>query len=189
MKHSAILILLAMLTTIPTLPGSNVAGHNEEKAKQLDLFLKKIARDTKPRVFLRRKEFDQSTVNSYLSLVYLPRFAREVKEVQLNFHKDNWVSGRVSIRLTGKKYEKLPGFLQEMELELNGIIESRPEQMRFQIKELKLNGTAFSPEILDEAFSTFQGGNKVKRSIFDWFTLLPGIKRISCDEGSLTLFY
>jgi hypothetical protein len=61
--------------------------------------------------------------------------------------------------------------------------------MRFQIKELKLNSTSFSPEILDEAFSSFQGGNKLKRSIFDWFSLLPGIKRIACDEGSLVLYY
>lgn len=188
MKPSAFLLLI-MLAGTPLSSAIDGINGDEEKARQMDIFLKKIARESKPRVFLRRKTFEQKTVNSYLSLIYLPRFAREVKDVRLNFHKDNWVSGRVSIHLTGKKYEKLPGFLQEMDLELNGVIESRPEQMRFLIKELRLNGTAFSPELLDEAFSTFQGGNKMKRSIFDWFTLLPGIKRISCDEGRLTLFY
>ncbi len=189
MKNLPILLILTIFTLLPHILMSADTHHDMEKAKQMDLFLKKIAEDSRPRVFLRRKSVDQSTVNSYLSLIYLPRYAREVKEAQLSFHKDNWVSGRISIRLAGEKYRHLPGFLKEMDLEMSGIIESRPEQMRFQIKELKLNSTTFSPEILDEAFSTFQGGNKVKRSIFDWFTLLPGIKRISSDEGSLTIFY
>jgi len=188
MRRLTLFLLFLSLWIPPSLQATEFRP-DEEKARQLDVFLKKIAKDTRQRVFLRHKRFDQSTVNSYLALIYLPRYAREVKNIKLEFHKENWVSGQVSIRLTGEKYQKLPGFLKEMDLEINGIIESRPQQMRFQIKELKLNRTSFSPEILDEAFATFQGGKKVKRSIFDWFTLLPGIKRISSDEGSLTLFY
>lgn len=189
MKQLIVLFLFLFLIGLPSEIDAGDIRPDAEKANQLDLFLKKIAKDNKARVFLRRKSFDQSTVNSYITLLYLPRYAREVKEAHMDFHKDNWVSGRFSIRLAEKKYRQLPGFLKEMDLDVSGVIESRPEQMRFLIKELKINGTSFSPEILDEAFSTFQAGNKVKRSIFDWFTLLPGIKRISCDEGNLTLFY
>lgn len=182
-------LFLPLFFTLSLL-GQQTDGHlDQQKALQLDQFLKKIAKENRPRVYLRRKSFDQTTVNSYLQFVYLPRFAREIKEAHLVFKKDNWVAGKISIRLSDSKYQKLPGFLKEMDLDLSGIIESRPEQMRFQIKELKLNGTSFSPEILDEAFSTFQGGHKIKRSIFDWFTLLPGIKRIGCDEGTLIVFY
>ena len=162
---------------------------DEQKASQVDLFLKKIAKDQKPRIYLRRKTFDAASINSYLAKFYLPRYAREVKEATLIFEKDNWVSGTIKIQLNGPKYQKIPGFLKDMSLEVRGIIESRPEQMRFIINDLKLNNTSFSPEILDEAFSSFQGGNKIKRSIFDWFTLLPGIKRIGCDADTLIIFY
>jgi hypothetical protein len=61
--------------------------------------------------------------------------------------------------------------------------------MRYVFTELVINGSRFSPEVLDEAFSAAQLGVKTKRSIFDWFTLLPGLKNVQSTEKTIYFFY
>ena len=62
-------------------------------------------------------------------------------------------------------------------------------RMRFNFEKLKVNGTSFSPEVLDEAFGAAQVNYKVKKSMYDWFDLMPGIKNIIVDEKKVTIFY
>ena len=61
--------------------------------------------------------------------------------------------------------------------------------MRFVFSELVINGSRYSPEILDEAFGAAQFNAKTKKSIFDWFTLLPGLKKVQCSDKTIYFYY
>ncbi len=160
-----------------------------QKAKQVDFFLKRIAKQQRHKVFLRKISFSQEQLNSYLNLVYIKKNTPEVKYVKLHLHKKNYVNGTINIQLKGKKYEKVPSFLRDIEVEASGRVECDNYRMRFIFESLKVNGTGFSPEALDEAFGAAQVDYKVKKSMYDWFDLLPGIKKIILDEKKITIFY
>jgi hypothetical protein len=160
-----------------------------EKAKRIDETLKRLARNNKPRVFLKKLTFDQSEFNSYLNLIYNKRYAPEVKYIKLNLQKENSVSGTLKIKLEGKRYQSVPAFLRDIEVEASGKVKCQNYRMRFDFEKLKVNGTSFSPEVLDEAFGAAQGNVKIKKSMYDWFDLMPGIKNIVIDEKKITIFY
>lgn len=160
-----------------------------EKAKRVDLTLKRIAKQKRSKVFLKKVTFSQDDLNSYLNLIYAKRYTPEVKYIKLKLDKKNAVSGTIKIKLVGKKYENVPKFLRDIEVDLSGKVECENYRMRFLFDALKVNGTSFSPEMLDEAFSAAQVNYKVKKSMFDWFNLMPGIKNIIVDYKKLTLFY
>lgn len=160
-----------------------------EKAKRVDLTLKRIAKQKRSKVFLKKITFSQDDLNSYLNLIYSKRYTPEVKYIKLKLDKKNSVSGTIKIKLLGKKYENVPKFLRDIEVDLSGKVECENYRMRFLFDALKVNGTSFSPEMLDEAFSAAQVNYKVKKSMFDWFNLMPGIKNVIVDYKKLTLFY
>lgn len=160
-----------------------------EKAKRLDITLKRLAKRKRKAVFLKKVTFTQEELNSYLNLIYAKRYTPEVKYVKLKLEKNNHVSGTIKVKLEGKKYEKVPSFLRDIEVETSGKVECQNYRMRFLFEELKVNGNSFSPEILDEAFTTAQSGFKIKKSMYDWFQLLPGIKSITVDYKKITIFY
>lgn len=160
-----------------------------EKAKRVDLTLKRIAKQKRSKVFLKKVTFSQDDLNSYLNLIYAKRYTPEVKYIKLKLDKKNAVSGTIKIKLVGKKYENVPKFLRDIEVDLSGKVECENYRMRFLFDALKVNGTSFSPEMLDEAFSAAQVNYKVKKSMFDWFNLMPGIKNVIVDYKKLTLFY
>jgi hypothetical protein len=163
---------------------------SKEKAKLVDLTLKRIAKNKKRRSpFLRKISFSQNELNSYLNLIYAKQYTPEVKYIKLKLEKDNFVSGTVKVKLEGKQYAKVPNFLKDIEVETAGKIECNNYRMRFMFETLRVNGTSFSPEVLDEAFSTAQSGFKVKKSLYDWFSLLPGIKNIVIEYKKITIFY
>ncbi|MCK5057892.1 MAG: hypothetical protein KAT34_14640 [Candidatus Aminicenantes bacterium] len=168
-------------------------GFSEEfsipKAKKIDHFLRRVAKAKKTKVFLRRGTFDESELNSYLNMIYAKRYAPEIKYMKLKLGRKNHVSGTMKVKLLGKKYEEVPSFLRDFDIEFSGEVECDKYRMRYLFDSIKINGTKFSPEILDEAFSATQGKVKIKKSLFDWFNFLPGIKKVEIDLKKITFFY
>ena len=160
-----------------------------DRAKRLDSYLKKLAEKRTESVILKNVTFSESDLNSYLNLIYTRKYAREIKYIKLNLGKDNFVSGNMKVLLKGEKYGNLPSFLKDFEIDFEGKIFCSNYRMKYEFEKLKINGTSFSPEILDEAFGAAQAGYKVKQSIFDWFRLIPGIKNIKTDFRKLTIYY
>lgn len=159
------------------------------KAQKIDHFLQRVAKAPKTKVFMRRGTFDESELNSYLNMIYAKRYAPEVKYIKLKLGKKNQVSGTMKVKLLGKKYEDVPSFLRDFEIEFSGKVECDKYRMRYLFDSIKINGTGFSPEILDEAFGAAQGNVKIKKSLFDWFNFLPGIKKVEIDLNQITFFY
>lgn len=160
-----------------------------QKAKRIDETLRYIAKNKKPRVFLKKITFSQSDLNSYLNLIYRKKYTPEVKYIKLKLQKENYVNGIMKIKLEGEKYKDVPAFLKDIDVEVSGIIKCKNYRMRFNFEKLKVNGNSFSPEVLDEAFGAAQVNYKVKKSMYDWFDLMPGIKNIIVDEKKITIFY
>jgi len=160
-----------------------------DEANKVNMYFTRIGKKLRKDVFLRKVTFTEKELNSYLNVIYVKKHAPEVKYVKLKLHKKNKVSGIAKVKLTGKKYEKVPSFLKDFEVETSGKIECENYRMRYIFKTLRINGTSFAPEILDEAFSTAQSSLKVTKSLFDWFKLLPGLKKITLSEKKITVYY
>lgn len=166
-----------------------MADFSSEQAKRVDNFLKKISQKKRVSVFLRNVTFTESELNSYLNIIYLKRYIPEVKYMKLNMEEDNVVSGDMKVKLTGEKYEKVPSFLKNFEVDFSGKVECENYRLRFLFKTLKINGTEFSPEILDEVFYAAQSDFRIKKSMFDWFSLLPGLKDVLISDKKITIYY
>ncbi len=179
------ILLLLLLIPIFLLPSE----FSIDKAKKIDRYLKKLAEKKRESVILKKVTFDERDLNSYLNLIYTKRYAREVKYIKLILGKNNFVSGNMKIVLRGEKYKNIPSFLKDFEINFEGKLFCNNYRMRYEFEKVKINGTTFAPEILDEAFGAAQSGYKVKKSMFDWFKLLPGIKSLKTDYKKLIIFY
>ena len=186
MKLKSFVVSAVML---PVLLAASNSDFSMEKAKKVDDFLKRIREKKRQAVILKKVTFTQRELNSYLNIFYLKRYAPEVKTIELNLGRQNQVSGSLTVKLTGKKYDNVPSFLRDMEVEFSGKIECENYRMRYVFDSISINGTNFAPEILDEAFSAAQSSFKLKKSIFDWFSLLPGLKNVVVDHKKITIFY
>ncbi|MCP5048877.1 MAG: hypothetical protein GY940_17030 [bacterium] len=189
MKKLSLIILMVFFAGLFLFPETYKTRFSPEKAKRVDQTLKRIAQKKKHNVFLRKISFSQEELNAYLNLIYVKRYTPEVKHIDLSLEKENGVSGTVKVVLKGKKYEKVPSFLRDIEVDLSGRVECQNYRMRVMLKKLKVNGASFSPELLDEAFGAAQSGFKVKKSMYDWFQLMPGIKNVTIEHKKITLFY
>jgi hypothetical protein len=158
-------------------------------AQRLDSFLKKIEKSQRKDLFLHKMTFTETQLNAYLNLIYTKQYAPEITEMKFSLKQNNSISGFMNVRLQGKQYEKVPSFLKKFAIDFDTVIEVENYRLRYAIKKLKINGTEFSPEILDEVFSAAQPGLKVKKSLFDWFDLMTGIKDIKIDHKIITVFY
>lgn len=160
-----------------------------DKAKRVDDFLRRIREQERNKIFLKKITFTQHELNSYVNIFYLKRYSPEVKYLKLNLRKNNYVSGTMKVKLTGKKYENVPAFLRDIEIEFSGKLECKNYRVRYIFDKMEINGTLFAPEILDEAFHAAQANINIKKSIFDWFSLLPGLKNVVIDFKKITVFY
>jgi hypothetical protein len=165
------------------------AEFSVDKARRVDDFLKRIAEKNRSSVFLKKITFTEDELNSYINIFYLKRYSPEVKYLKLDLRKTNRVSGVMKVKLTGEKYEKVPSFLKDFEIEFEGKLECENYRVRYQFEKMEINGTLFSPEILDEAFYAAQSSFKIKKSIFDWFSLLPGLKNMLIEHKKITIYY
>jgi hypothetical protein len=186
MKRILTVLLIAMVSFVFTAASTEFSL---EKAKRVDQTLKRIAQKKRRTPFLRKISFSQEELNAYLNLFYTKRYAPEVKFIKINLAKNNYADGTLKVELKGKKYDAVPSFLRDIEVEFSGQIQCEQYRMRYVFESLKINGSSFSPEFLDEAFGAAQVGAKVKKSMFDWFELLPGIKKIISEPGKITIFY
>jgi hypothetical protein len=184
MKPFIRFLLLTLLTV-----GLPSANFSVEEGRRVDDFLTRIAQRRSGALLLRKDTFSASELNAYFNLFYNKKFAPELTYLNLDLKDDNLLSGTAKVELKGKRYNAVPAFLRNVEVRFSGRIESGNRRMRFLINELVVNGAHLSPAIIDEAYSAAQGGAKVKKSIFDWFTLLPGVKGVSCSQGRATFLY
>ncbi|MCP4147403.1 MAG: hypothetical protein GY757_06600 [bacterium] len=192
MTKKKLLIRLSLVLFVLVSFGLNTFGEefSIDLAKKVDRKLKRIAKKRKRKsVFLKKVTFTQEELNSYLNIFYTKKYAPEVKNIKINLEKENHANGVLKIKLVGKKYEKVPSFLRDIEVEFSGKVECETYRMRYQFSKIKVNGKTFSPEMLDEAFSAAQVNARVKKSMYDWFDLLPGIKSVVLDYKKITLFY
>lgn len=186
--------IISLLVSILFLTGSflysdTTQEFSPQQAKRVDSTLKRLAKKKKRTVFLKKVTFSQEELNAYLNLIYVKRYTPEVKYLKLKLDKKNQVDGTIKVKLKGKKYAKVPSFLRDIEIDLSGKVECENYRMRFLFDKIKVNGAAFTPELLDEAFGTAQVNFKVKKSMYDWFQLMPGIKSVTIDYKKITLFY
>lgn len=183
-RTAVFLLLLGLATT-----AAAAAAFSPEKAKRVDDFLARIAAPRPRSLFLKKAVFSESELNSYLNLIYTRKYAPEVTAIELSLKDKNRVDGSIKIKLAGEKYAAVPQFLRDSEVRFRGSFECSNYHMRFVFSELVINGGRFSPDVLDEAYGAAQFNARVKRSIFDWFTLLPGLKKIESSERTIVFFY
>jgi len=183
--------IMAALTlmSLGIVAAASTAEFSMEKAKKVDTFLRRIGERDRQAVILKKMTFTERELNSYLNIFYIRRYAPEVKRIQLKLLRHNRVSGSLHIKLAGKKYEKVPSFLKDVEIEFAGKVECENYRMRYVFDQIRINGTTFAPEILDEAFYAAQTNFRLKKSIFDWFSLLPGLKNVVIDYKKITIYY
>jgi hypothetical protein len=165
------------------------ADYSLEQGRRIDDFLTRIGARRSGALFLRKATFSQTELNAYLNLFYNRKFAPEVSAIELDLKDDNRIDGSARVLLKGKRYDSVPAFLRNIEVRFAGRFECTNYRMRFLIEELIVNGAHLSAEVLDEAYSAAQGQARIKRSIFDWFSLLPGVKGLSCSRGKVTFLY
>jgi hypothetical protein len=160
-----------------------------EKARRVDSFLARIAARRQASLFLKKMVFSESELNSYLNLIYTKKYAPEVTFIELRLKDKNGVDGSLKVKLAGERYRAVPEFLRDTEVRFSGLFECSNYHMRFVFTELVINGSHFSPDVLDEAYGAAQFNAKIKRSIFDWFTLLPGLKSVQSSEKQIVFLY
>ena len=160
-----------------------------DKASRVDDFLTRVARRRSSGIFLKKATFSEEEINSYLNLIYLKRNAPEVVYISLGLKENNRVGGTMKIKLTNRIYDAVPSFLRDISVQFDGRVECASYRMRYLFDKLIINGASFAPELLDEAFAAAQVRVKVKRSLFDWFALLPGLKNAVICEKAITFFY
>ncbi len=180
-----LVVVLALLLR----PGWAAEEFSPEKAKRVDDLLNRIARRQPTAIFLKKATFSEEELNAYLNLIYLKKYVPEATAIRLQLKEKNQTSGIIKIKLNDKEYAAVPAFLRDVEVRFSGRIDCANYRLRFLFEELAINGTRFSPEILDEAFAAAQINASEKKSLFDWFTLLPGLKRIQLDDKKVTFFY
>jgi len=172
--------------------GASAEEFNINQAKRVNTILNSIAKQRHLRreaVVLKSISFSEDEFNSYLNTIYCPKFIPEVEYFKIELYEENQVEARARIELPEDKYPKIPAFFRSFTLQTSGQIFSRDYRMRYQMDALKINQTGFSPEVLDETFGAFQSGYQVKKSLFDWFHLLPGIKKVTTEYQKITFYY
>lgn len=165
------------------------ADFDLEKAKRIEQFLNRIANHRQPSLFLKKTTFSEIELNSYLNLIYIKKYAPEVTFIELHLRDEDQVSGAIKVKLAGEKYAAVPQFLRDVDVSFQGKFECSNYHMRYVFQELVINGSNYSPEILDEALAAVQFNAKTRKSIFDWFTLLPGLKKVQSSEKTIYFYY
>ncbi|MCX6555089.1 MAG: hypothetical protein NTZ12_08765 [Candidatus Aminicenantes bacterium] len=169
--------------------GMGAADFSMEKAKKIEKFLERIASRRQPSLFLKKTTFSESELNSYLNLLYTKKYAPEISFIELRLRDKDEVSGSLKVKLDGEKYAAVPQFLRDIDVSFQGKFECSNYHMRYVFRELVINGSPYSPDVLDEAFNAAQINAKTKKSLFDWFTLLPGLKKVQSAEKTIFFYY
>lgn len=169
--------------------GAVAADLSMEKGKKVEQFLERIANRRQPSLFLKKAAFSENELNSYLNFFYTKKYAPEVQSIELRLRDKDEVSGSLKVKLQGAKYSAVPEFLRDIDVSFQGKFECSNYHMRYVFRELVINGSRYSPEVLDEAFNAAQINVKTRKSLFDWFTLLPGLKKVQSTDKTIIFYY
>ncbi len=164
-------------------------NYDRAGAERVAAFFERISGPRSESPFLRQATFSEIEFNSYFNLIHIPLQLPELRYLEMSFSPGNRISGRLQVELQADSYRLLPSGLRNARVEFSGLFECQAYQGRFILDELKVNGAAFSPNLLDELIQLVQSGKTKKKSLFDWYPLLPGLKQVKTGQASVTLFY
>jgi hypothetical protein len=184
MKAKTFFCLLLVLAV-----NAAAADFSMEKGRKIEQFLERIASRRQPSLFLKKTAFSEDELNSYLNLFYVKKYAPEIQFIELRLRDKDEVGGALKVKLNGAKYAAVPEFLRDIDVSFQGKFECSNYHMRYVFRELVINGSHYSPDVLDEAFNAAQINVKTKKSLFDWFTLLPGLKKVQSSEKTIFFYY
>ncbi len=140
------------------------------------------------RTSLEKVEITESEFNSYIAYLIEKGKSPILKELQLKFFKGNRVEGKLIVDLEG---QKIPRYIKpKMTLFFGGKIEAGSGRVRFDIKDLFLEGQRIQPVVLDFILLVqAKIENREPTSINDWYELPYGIKDVEIRRGKAFFTY
>jgi hypothetical protein len=137
---------------------------------------------------LRQVSVTESELNSYIAYRIEVERSEIMKELRLKLFKKNKIEGKIYIDLRG---QELPDLLRpEMNLYFSGILETKENNVRLDLKSLYLEDQAIQPIVLD---AVIYFGSKIQGmepfSMSDWFELPYGIKDVETEKGRAVFYY
>jgi hypothetical protein len=130
----------------------------------------------------------ESEFNSYAAYRIEKEKSEILKEFRLKFIKRNKIEGKIFLDLEGQKAAK---FLKSrMTLYFGGRLEVKDGQVRFNMKDLFLEGQRIQLRIIDLVlYIQAKIENREASSIKDWYELPYGIKDIKIHRGKAIFYY
>jgi hypothetical protein len=134
------------------------------------------------RTSLEKIEITESEFNSYIAYRIEKEKAPVLKELRLKFLKGNRIEGKIVVDLEG---QKIPKYLRpKMTLFFGGKVEAAGGRVRFDIKDLFLEGQRIQPAVIDFILLIqARIDNTEPTSIDDWYELPYGIKSAEIRLG------
>lgn len=171
-------------------PGSQISGAARQEALKVIRFLEKIESEDilKRPGPIKRENFSESELNSYVAYRIETEKEDVMKELRLKLFEKNRVEGRMFIDLSG---QKLPPVLKpQMNVYFEGVLTAQNGQARFDFQKLFVEGQQVPVVLLDLIiFIAAQLGKSEPGSINDWYELPPGIKDIRTGLGRISVYY
>jgi len=137
---------------------------------------------------LRRMDFTESELNSYIVYRIEMEKSNVMKELRLKLFEANRIEGKIFVDLRGEKLSA--GLKPQMNLYFEGVLVTQNGQARLDFRKLFLESQSISPMFLDlvifiaSKLSKFEAG-----SILDWYALPLGIKDVRTGSGRIFVYY
>ncbi len=140
------------------------------------------------RTSFEKVEITESELNSYIAYRIEKEGSPILKELRLKLIKGNRIEGKIVVDLEG---QKIPKYLRpKMTLFFGGKIEAAGGRVRFDIKDLFLEGQRIQPVVLDFILLIqAKIENREPTSIDDWYELPYGIKDVEIHRGKAFFTY
>ncbi len=137
---------------------------------------------------LKEMVITESEFNSYVAYRIENEKAEILKEFRLKFFRRNKIEGKIFIDLKG---HKAPKFLKSrMTLYFGGKLEVKDGQVRFNMKDLFLEGQRIQLRVIDLIlYIQAKIENRKVSSIKDWYEIPYGIKDIKVHRGKAVFYY
>jgi hypothetical protein len=158
--------------------------------RDIDAFMEKMrAAPRSAVIFLKQRSFSEELFNLYLNQIYIKKEIPEVKQISMKFLENGYLQVDLRMELEPAKFSKVPAAFLKPRIEMKTTVESSNGKMRLKPSSIHLNGVPFSPELLNELLALAQSGRATKRSLYDWFELFPGIRKIEVEKARIIFFY
>ena len=166
------------------------AAFSLEEAQKVLLAIDKIEGETQQPWSgpLRSITITESEFNSYIAYRIETEKEEIMKELRLNFFKNNKIEGMVHIDLRG---QDIPSFIRpEMDIHFAAGVLTKNGLVKIDIKQLFLEGEPIQPLILDLVIAiSARINNEKATSLNDWYELPYGVKDIKTEKGQATFYY